>query len=174
MIVADPAPAPGEEADTDERTDTAVNPIIGGESVAIPTPAWGTQVMVDDTETVVAELVDDEDAPQSAPDAAAATAASTRPRPRSVPGPWLGTLALAFAVATAITHGLSVAAATDRSPDLATTLAWVSIGLSVAGVVAGALAVVLRRGRILGAFAAALALFANPWIVLQILTFFAL
>lgn len=166
-------PGPASPADARlEPADTAVNPVIQAESVSIPTPAWGTTLMVDDAEVVVAELVEDE---EPAPPAAA-PAAEPIPDPAPARGPRrpvLGWLAAAVAIATAVFHGLAVAVATARDPDSATTFAWISIGLSLGGVLLGVAAVVFRSGRAVGVVAAIVALLANPWVLLQVLTFFA-
>lgn len=177
----DAAPAAESASDPEgPRTDTAVNPVIRGESVAIPTPAWGSALAVDEAETVVAELVEEEGSAGTRPptDAAAPpTESGSIPIPDPAPPrpprkPVLGILAILFAIATIVVHYHAVHTATLRQSDLATALAWLAIGLSCAGVVAGVLGVVLRSGRVAGILGGFVALVANPWILLHLLTFF--
>ena len=51
------SPPPIEGEGSVERVETAVSPVIRGDSVSIPTPAWGV-ALPEDVETVEAELVE--------------------------------------------------------------------------------------------------------------------
>jgi NADH:ubiquinone oxidoreductase subunit K len=171
--VADPEPpAPGAE----RTTDTAASPVIRAESVSIPTPAWGTALAVDDAETVVAELVDEDGLADEDGAARATPTTATGGIPIPDPAPprpaVLGWLAMLLAVATAVLHGVAVSQATEHASASATVLAWIAIGCSIAAVALGILAAAIRSGRTVGITAAVIGLFANPWVLLQILTLF--
>ena len=84
----------------------------------------------------------------------------------------LGWLAMLLAVATAVLHGVAVSQATEHASASATVLAWIAIGCSIAAVALGILAAAIRSGRTVGITAAVIGLFANPWVLLQILTLF--
>lgn len=164
--------APGEP-----RADTAVSPVIRGASVSIPTPAWGTALAVDDTEVVVAELVDDDTAsatpsPAQRPTQTTATGGIPIPEPAVDRRPVLGALAVVAAIATIVLHSIAVNLAAARDLDAATGLAWAAIIVSFVAIALGVLAAVFRSGRWTGLVAAVVALFANPWVLLQVLTFF--
>lgn len=167
-----------DEARAEEpRADTAVSPVIRGESVAIPTPAWGSAILAAD-EVVIAELIDDDGAPRPASavadagvgDSAAGAGDPAAGRRHRSPG--VGVVASLLAVATAVLVGVAVRAASGGDDALATSLAYAAIATSAVGVLVGILAIPLRSGRALGAIAAAVSLGANPWILLQVLSFF--
>jgi len=170
----------GWAANAELRPDTAVSPVIRGEPVAIPTPAWGSAIVVDDDEVVIAELVDDEAVPSAAaggPSAAAGQGAAHAAEPEPASGrarllPVVGWTAAALALATAVLTGVAVQVDSTGAHAAATTLAWVAIGLSAATVVVGIGAAFARRSRVVGLLAAFAGVIANPWILLQILTFF--
>jgi len=146
-----------------DRVETAVAPVIRGDSVAIPTPAWGVQ-LPDDVETVDAELVDGEPAARE-PDEEI-----VEPEWGPLARQWPGWLALLVAVGTAVVTGVAVAADAWHDSEAATILAWVAIGCSIAAFLGGVLAAVFNRGRLAGLVAALVGLFADPWILLQVLT----
>lgn len=176
----------GWPASAELRPDTAVSPVIRGEPVAIPTPAWGSAIVVDDDEVVIAELVDDEAVPSAAaggpsaaagPSAAGGQGAAHAAEPEPASGrarllPVVGWTAAALALATAVLTGVAVQVDSTGAHAAATTLAWVAIGLSAATVVVGIGAAFARRSRVVGLLAAFAGVIANPWILLQILTFF--
>lgn len=143
-----------------KRVQTAITPIIDAESVHIPTPAWGVAVR-EDVETIEGELVETGEAPAIAATEPASGIAARR---------WPGWSSLALAIATAVVQGVAVSADAARQPELATVLAWIAIGTSIVAMVGGIAAAILDRGRITGVFAAVVGVFANPWILLQVLT----
>lgn len=166
------------EASSEPRADTAVSPVIRGASVSIPTPAWGTALARGTDEVVVAELMDDdvepalrsETPPSGMP---TATGGIPIPEPAAARAPVLGALAALGAIVTVVLHAAAVNVAAARDPETATTLAWAAIIMSFVAMVLGILAVVFRSGRWTGVIAVVVALIANPWVLLQILTFFA-
>ena len=81
----------------------------------------------------------------------------------------VGWLALAAAVIAGALTGIGVGVAAGGEFVTATTLAWASIVLSGVAVVGGILAVIARFGRMPGAFAIALGLIANPFLLTQVL-----
>ncbi|MDF1477955.1 hypothetical protein PYV02_02530 [Leifsonia sp. H3M29-4] len=84
--------------------------------------------------------------------------------------PWVGRGALALAVATAVVHGIAVSVAGDGDPVTGTVLAYVAIGLSIAAVLGGLVAVIAGFGRRTGAAAIVLGVFANPVVLLTVLS----
>lgn len=144
--------------------ETAVSPVIQGEAVHIPTPAWGVPVP-ERIETVEGELLDDGEGSGSAtrediPDAEW-TPAGRR---------WLGWVSLGLAVATAVLTGIAVSQDSAHHPDAAAILAWVAIGSSVAALLSGLVAAVLNRGRVAGVLGVVVGVFADPWVLLQVLS----
>ncbi len=83
----------------------------------------------------------------------------------------VGMAALALAVIMAVLHVIGVVVASGGDFESATVIAWVVIGLSVLAVVGGIVAVILRRGRGWGVAAIALAVIANPVVLLYLLRF---
>jgi hypothetical protein len=142
------------------RTDTAVSPIIRGESVDIPTPIWGALVE-EDLRRI--EAGGDYGVADRGADGA------LLPRPRRLLG-WLSVLA---AVVTATLHGFAVDAAARYDDGLGTGLAWAAILTSVAAFALGVTAAVLGRGRWLGVVGAIAGVLANPWVVMVGLRLFA-
>lgn len=139
-----------------QRTDTAINPVIQGEPVDIPTPVWGALVQED------LRRIEESEASEPLPTGV------LHARPRRL----LGWLSLLMFVVTALLHGFAVAAAGYTDVDLGVALAWCSISASVAAIVLGIVAAVLGRGRWLGVLGAVGGLLANPWVVLQVLRWF--
>ncbi len=149
------------------RVETAVSPVIRGDSVSIPTPAWGV-ALSEDVETLQAELVETGEMPELG------AGAQGEGIPESewsfAVRQWPGWLTLLVVVATVVVTGLAVAADAQHHSELATTLAWVAIGCSIAAFLGGMLAAVFNRGRVSGVVAALVGIFANPWVLLQVLT----
>ncbi len=143
-----------------KRPDTAVSPVIRGESVHVPTPVWGALAR-DDVETITAEIVDTDEQAALEGDGRGELLA----RPRRL----LGWLSLAAFVVTAVLHGLAVSVAAYQDLGAGTVLAWFAIIASVAAIGLGITAAVLDRGRTLGIVGAVGGLLANPWVVLQVL-----
>ena len=181
---ADPPSEPTNDPIAEPRADTAISPVIRGASVSIPTPAWGTALALDDTEVVIAELVDETgqtstvgqpSTPGSPANAGSTTATGSIliPEPVTDRRPVLGALAVVAAIATIVLHSVAVNAAAHRDPETATMFAWIAIVMSLVAIALGILAAIFRSGRWTGAVAAVVALFANPWVLLQVLTFFA-
>ncbi|OJX65903.1 MAG: hypothetical protein BGO95_05695 [Micrococcales bacterium 73-13] len=150
---------PGAQPAAAPRTDTAVSPVIRGESVGIPTPVWGALV-AEDLRRIGADGEFDPADPGAE--------GGLLPRPRRLLG-WLSMLAFA---ATAVLHAFAVDAVARHDGELGSVLAWAAIAASVAAVAVGIVAAVLGRGRWLGVVGAIGGLLANPWIVMQVLRAF--
>ena len=177
----EPAVLESDPQDREPRADTAVSPVIRGESVSIPTPAWGMALPVDDGEVIVAELVDDDTGAtrtgvQRGADGEPLTTATGSiliPEPAPPRPPVLGVIAVLAAITTIVLHALAVNIAAAGDPQQATVLGWAAIAVSTGTIVLGVLSAALHSGRIIGMVAAVVALFANPWILLKVLEFFA-
>jgi len=152
------------EAPSAERVETAVSPVIQAEAVSIPTPAWGVAVP-DEVETVEAELIETGDVPAVRSD-------EDMPVPEwsILRRQWPGWVGLLLAIATAVLTGIAVAVDGQHHHVAATILAWTAIGCSIAAFLVGVIAAVLGRGRVAGVIAALVGVFANPWLLLQVLT----
>lgn len=97
-------------------------------------------------------------------DAAPVRPTSPRRRFRSV-----GWLALAAAVIAGVLTGVGVGVAASGEFVTGATVAWAAIVVSGVAVVGGILAVIAGFGRMPGAFAIALGLLANPFLLTQLL-----
>jgi predicted ABC-type sugar transport system permease subunit len=84
----------------------------------------------------------------------------------------LGFGALAMAIVTAVLTGLGVGASAAGDESAAQWLAIAAIAASILSVLIGLAALVTGRGRVSGALAAAIAVLANPWVLLHVLDFF--
>lgn len=92
------------------------------------------------------------------------------PRAKRRHAPWiLGAAALAIAVAAAVLQVLGIIQATGLNWQRGTLLAWLAIGASTVAFLAGLVAIILNRGRRWGVVAMVLAIFANPWVLAQLL-----
>jgi hypothetical protein len=91
-------------------------------------------------------------------------AAATTPR--------LGIAATALAAVLAVIVAIAVGTAAEGDHATGTVLAWVAIVGTAMTFALGIAAIVLRRGRRWGAVAVILSLLVNPWILMQILSFF--
>ena len=87
--------------------------------------------------------------------------------------PRLGLTAVVLAAAFGVLVGVAVAAAAEGDQATGTALAWFAIVGTVFTFALGVAAIVLHRGRRWGVVAIILSLLANPWILTQILSFFA-
>jgi len=145
-----------------ERVDTAVSPVVVAESVPLATGEWGV-VAVDDAEYIEAEIVDTSELPEYT----VTSTGSIRWRP---PGsPLVGWLALVSAVALCVVTGIAVDLGARFEAESSAIVAWVAIGVSVIPIGAGLTAAILNLGRIPGLIATIVGVFANPWILLQVL-----
>jgi hypothetical protein len=89
-------------------------------------------------------------------------------RARTAPG----VLAVVAALVFAVVHVVAIAEAAGGNYRSATILAWIAIGGTTATLLTGVAALVLDRGRRWSAVAVILSLFANPFVLTQILRFF--
>jgi hypothetical protein len=85
----------------------------------------------------------------------------------------LGFTAVVLAAGFGVIVGIAVAAAAEGDHATGTALAWFAIVGTVFTLALGISAVVLHRGRRWGVVAVILSLIVNPWILTQILSFFA-
>jgi len=145
-----------------ERVDTAVSPVVVADSVPLATGQWGV-VAVDDAEYVEAELVETSEIPEYTDTGTG----SIRWRP---PGnPLVGWLALLAAIALCVVTGIAVDLGARFEYQTAWIVAWVGIGVSIIPIGAGLTAAILNLGRVPGIIATVVGVFANPWILLQVL-----
>jgi hypothetical protein len=86
------------------------------------------------------------------------------------PAPWLlGVVGLALAIAAGVLQLLGIIQATGLNWQRGTLLAWLAIGASTAAFLVGLIAIILNRGRRWGVAAMIVAIFANPWLLAQLL-----
>ena len=90
------------------------------------------------------------------------------PAPRRRPPAWIAAVVLALGTIGAHIAAIVVASAGDFP--MGTLLGYVAIGLSLLAVVAGVIAAILGRGRTWGMVAAVIAVLANPFVLLTVLT----
>lgn|GEM_PF-2311722 len=83
----------------------------------------------------------------------------------------LGIVAAVLALGTIGVHAAAIVVASTGDFPLGTTLGYVAIGVSVLAVVVGVVAAILGRGRTWGIAATILAIAANPFVLLAVLTF---
>lgn len=104
-------------------------------------------------------------------DSGPARADETQPRRRR--HRWLvGFIAFAFAVATIVAHTVAIVVASSGDWPAGIIWGYVAIGASIVGFVVGLLATIFGWGRRLGAIAMALSVLANPYLLLNLLSFF--
>ena len=82
---------------------------------------------------------------------------------------FVGWVALAAAVIAGVLTGVGVGVAAGGEFETGAAIAWAAIVVSGAAVVGGILAVIAGFGRLPGAFAIALGLIANPFLLTQLL-----
>jgi CBS domain containing-hemolysin-like protein len=92
-------------------------------------------------------------------------AAAQATRPNKI----LGLVALLAALATILLFWMGMSFAVGERNLVSTDLAYLATGMSVVAIVAGGSAIVLRRGRALGAIAIVLGLLANPLLLTRFL-----
>ena len=90
------------------------------------------------------------------------------PAPRRRPPVWIA--AVVFALATIGVHIAAIVVASAGDFPTGTLLGYIAIVLSVLAVVAALVAVVLGRGRLWAILAAIVAVLANPFVLLTVLT----
>ncbi len=85
----------------------------------------------------------------------------------------LGTSAVILAALAGVLQGVAIGVASAGDYSSGTVLAYVAIAASITALVGGIAAIALDRGRRLGIVAGALALIANPYLLLGMLRMFA-
>jgi len=85
--------------------------------------------------------------------------------------PYVGIVAAVLALGTVGVHVAAIAVATAGDFPTGTYLGYVAIGLSVLAAVVGVTAVIIGHGRVWAIPAIAVAVLANPWVLLTVLRF---
>lgn len=112
----------------------------------------------------VTPIEDEPEAPEEEPEV-------VEDAPPRVRRPWIGLAAVALTLATIGVHAAAIVVATNGDFPAGTLLGYVAIGLSALAVAVGVVAAVVGRGRAWGIGAAVVAVLANPWVLLVVLTF---
>ena len=96
------------------------------------------------------------------------TERTEEPRGRA---PFVGIAAAVLALGTIGVHVAAVVVSSSGDFVTGAQLGWVAIGLSALAVVVGIVAAIIGRGRAWGIVAALVAVLANPYVLLTVLTF---
>jgi hypothetical protein len=85
----------------------------------------------------------------------------------------VGAASVLLATIAAVADGFAVGFAADRNDELSSGFVVLALCASILAIAAGVLAFFARRGRMFGIGGAALGLFANPFVLVAVLEFFA-